>query len=107
MVFVVDQDPVHSALTLRTKRSANAFARGVRAGVLITWMPSAAKTASNDPPNFESRSRMRNRNAAVRSPRSMTRLRACWVVHAAVGWAVTPSMWTRRLVRGCLDLRRT
>ena len=40
---------------------------------------------------------IRNRNAAARSPRSITTLRACWVVHAAVGWAVTPRMCTRRV----------
>jgi hypothetical protein len=64
---------------------------------LITSTPSAANTASKEPANFESRSRIRNRKVAVLSPRSMTRLRACWVVQAAVGWAVTPIMWTRRV----------
>lgn len=47
VLFVVDQYPsVRSARTLRTKRSANAFARGVRGGVFTTSMPSAANTAS-------------------------------------------------------------
>jgi hypothetical protein len=40
---------------------------------------------------------MRNRNESARSPKSMTRLRACWVVHSPVGFAVTPRMWTRRV----------
>ena len=31
------------------------------------------------------------------SSRSMSRLRACWVSQAAVGWAVTPRMCTRRV----------
>jgi hypothetical protein len=35
--------------------------------------------------------------AVLRSPKSVTRLRACWVVQAAVGWAVTPRMCTRRV----------
>ena len=31
------------------------------------------------------------------SSRSMSRLRACWVSQAPVGWAVTPRMCTRRV----------
>jgi hypothetical protein len=38
-----------------------------------------------------------NLNLPMRSPRSMRRLRACWVTQAPVGLAVTPRMWTRRL----------
>ena len=30
----------------------------------------------------------------ARSPRSMTRLRACWVVHGPSGWPVTPRTCT-------------
>jgi hypothetical protein len=45
----------------------------------------------------ESRSRIRTRKALIWSPRSVRRLRAAWVVHAAVGCAVTPSRWTRRV----------
>ena len=33
----------------------------------------------------------------ARSPRSMSRLRACWAVHAPVGCSVTPRMCTRRV----------
>jgi hypothetical protein len=51
----------------------DAFARGARAGVRTIRTPSAAKTASNDPTNFVSRSRIRDVNWAVRSPRSITR----------------------------------
>src|SRR4051812_40145273 len=47
--------------------------------------------------NFESRSRIRNRKPPIRSPRSITRLRPCWVIHSAVGWAVTPRICTRRV----------
>src|SRR5262245_64642658 len=85
---------VHSARTLRTNRSAYACALGERGGVLTTSMPSAASTASNEPVNLASRSRLSNRNFLVRSPRSMTRLRACGVVRAAVGLAVTARMCT-------------
>jgi hypothetical protein len=48
-------------------------------------MPSEANTASKDAPYLVSRSRMRNRNAEIRSPRSAMRLRAACVVHAIVG----------------------
>jgi hypothetical protein len=44
-----------------------------------------------------SRSRMRNWKRRPAPSRSMTRLRACWVSHSPVGWAVTPRMWTRRV----------
>jgi hypothetical protein len=44
-----------------------------------------------------SRSRMRNRNRVIRSSRFIRRLRVAWVVQAAVGCAVTPRMWTRRV----------
>src|SRR4051812_29145968 len=60
-------------------------------------MPSEANTASKEAPYLVSRSRMRNRKAEIRSSRSAMRLRAACVVHAVVGCAVTPRMWTRRL----------
>ncbi len=34
----------------------------------------------------------------VRSPRSMSRLRACWAVHPPSGWALTPRTCTRRVL---------
>ena len=52
-------------------------------------MPVLAKTlpdpAVNLVPRSRSRSRMRNRNDPIRSPASMTRLRACCVVHVPAG----------------------
>jgi uncharacterized NTF2-like protein DUF6841 len=36
----------------------------------------------------------RNRKPAVRSPRAISRLRACCVVHAPSGLVVVPSTWT-------------
>jgi hypothetical protein len=33
----------------------------------------------------------------IRSPNSISRLRAAWVVQATVGWVVTASRCTRRL----------
>src|SRR5207248_3072536 len=59
--------------------------RSVRGGLLTMSMPSEAKTASKAAVNFESRSRMRKRKALTRSPRSIRRLRAAWVVQTAVG----------------------
>ena len=60
-------------------------------------MPLPANTSSNAAVNLLSRSRIRNLNGPARSPRSMSRLRACWAVHALVGCAVTPRMCTRRV----------
>src|SRR5207245_8100339 len=48
--------------------------------------PLPANTSSNPEVNLLSRSRIRNLNWPARSPRSMRRLRACWAVHAPVGW---------------------
>jgi hypothetical protein len=48
-------------------------------------MPSAAKTASKALPNLESRSRSTNVRVETRSARSISKLRAAWVVHAPVG----------------------
>ena len=71
-----------------TKRSAIAFARGARGGVLMIWMSVAANTASKAAVNLLSRSRIRNRKRWWESSRSMNRLRACWVSQAPVGWAM-------------------
>src|SRR4051794_24077106 len=67
------------------KRSAIAFARGARIGVRMIRMSAASKTASNAAVNLLSRSRIRNRNRSARSPRSISRLRACWVTQAPCG----------------------
>ena len=53
-----------------TKRSAIAFARGARIGVLMILMSMAVKTASKAAVNLLSRSRMRNRKRWVVSLRS-------------------------------------
>jgi hypothetical protein len=45
----------------------------------------AAKTASKAAVNLLSRSRIKKRNWLAWSPRSMSRLRACWVPQAPVG----------------------
>src|SRR6188472_4323052 len=78
-----------------------------RAAHLARTMPmsAAAKTASNAAVNLLSRSRIKYRNRSARSPRSINRLRACWVTQAPVGWAVIPAMCTRR--RSCSTTTRT
>jgi hypothetical protein len=52
-----------SRLTVPKKRSAIAFAREARMGVLMIRMPSLRNTSSKVAVNFASRSRMRNRTA--------------------------------------------
>src|SRR5512133_807604 len=75
---------VSSVLAVSTKRSAKQFARGQRGGICAVSIRAPARTASNDAVNWPARSRTRNRKAAARSSRSISRLRACWVVHAPV-----------------------
>src|SRR5205809_3616286 len=58
---------------------------------LMISMVSASSTASNIVVYFVSRSLIRNRSSAIRSPRSIARFRACWAAHEAVGFAVTPA----------------
>ena len=87
----------HSRRSVPMKRSAIAFARGARTGVRMMRMSAPANTASKAAVNLLSRSRIKNRNWSARSPRSMSRLRACWVTQAPVGWAVIPAMCTRRV----------
>jgi hypothetical protein len=72
---------------------------GARIVVLMIWIPSLAKTASNMLVNLESRSRIKNVNCGTWSPRSMSGLRACWATRSAMGCAVTPRMRTRRLTQ--------
>src|ERR1017187_1986319 len=98
VLFAMDQQVVeHSRRSVLTYRSAKEFAWGDRTGVLMIRMPFPAKTSSNIGVNLLSRSRIRNLKRPARSPRSMSRLRACCAVHAPVGLAVTPRMCTRRV----------
>src|SRR2546429_2301908 len=55
------------------------------------------KDLSSAAVNLLSRSRIRNLKVLARSPRSMSKLRACWAVQAPVGCAVTPRIWTVRV----------
>jgi hypothetical protein len=76
-----------STRSVRRRSSPSATRR-----IFTTAIPASANTASNEAANCPARSRMWNRNRATRSPRSMTRLRACWVVQGPSGWPVTPRM---------------
>jgi hypothetical protein len=64
-------------------------------GVLFTPRPACARLALLH---------LRNRKLAVRSPRYMTRLRACWAVHSAVG-PILPAARIRRMVPARTDAR--
>jgi len=89
----------HSVRTVRTQRSANAFAFGARGGILTTSIPAAANTASKAATNFASRSRISMANRSACWSRSISRFRAAWVTQAPVGWAVTPARPTVSTVR--------
>ena len=65
--------------------------------MLTAPMPAPSRTVSKDAVSCAARSRTRNRNPVARSPRSIRRLRICWVVHGPSGFAVTPRMWIWRL----------
>lgn len=95
--LVVDQDVVGALPPDAPDKPFGVAVRSRRPRrILTTSTFSAAKSASNEPVNLASRSRTRNLNRPARSPRSTIKLRACWVVHSPVGFAVTPRMWTRR-----------
>ena len=76
---IEDQQPVsrHSPRTVRTKRSAIAFAFGARTGVFTIRIPPLRKTSSKGPLYLLSRSRITKRTPC--SEKSRPRLRACWV----------------------------
>ena len=68
-------------------------------------MPASARTASNADVKFEPRSRIMNLTLWACSPRSMSRLRACWAVQSPDGCKVTPRMRMRLVA--CLITART
>lgn len=61
------------------------FMRGIRTPLSTTVVTASARIASNRAGYFPSRSRMRYFTERPASSRSMTRLRAAWATHAAVG----------------------
>src|SRR5712691_4661934 len=87
----------HSALTVRTQRSAKALAFGARMGVQMISVASEQKTSSKLEVYLESRSLIKNRTGVSRSGRSYETFLACWVTQAESGLALTPATWTRRV----------
>ena len=67
-----------------------AFALGACGGLARILMPSAMNTASKELVNWPARSLIRNLIEVAHWPRSITRLRAAWVVHAPSGCPVMP-----------------
>jgi hypothetical protein len=63
--------------TVPTQRSATALALGARIGVQMISAPVERQTSSNALVNLVSGSRIRNLNAAARSPSATRRLQAC------------------------------
>jgi hypothetical protein len=98
VVFVVDEHSVGALGSDAAHESLGvAVGSGVCGGIFTMSMLFEANTVSNDAVCLVSRSRMGNRNRVMRSSRFIRRLRAACVVQAAVGCAVTPRMWTRRV----------
>lgn len=60
-------------------------------------MSSLWKTLSKAQLNFASRSWIRKRGRWLRSPRSISRLRACWPIHIALGLLVHARYSTLRV----------
>jgi len=83
--------------TVRIQRSAKAFARGDRTGVMMISVPSEENTRSKLAVYLASRSRRRKRNDWPSSARSNERFLPCWATHAESGFLVTPARRTRRL----------
>jgi hypothetical protein len=97
MPFTEDQHPVgHLRPDREHEPLRGGIARGRRGGILTAVMPASARTASNDVVNCPARPRIRNRNWAARSPRSIRRFRICCTVQGPSGFAVTPTMCTER-----------
>jgi len=83
---VVNQHPVSAFGADAADEPFRVAARLGRAGRNLDDVDaSEAKTALKAAVNFESRSWIRKRKALTRSPRSIRRLRAAWMVQIAVG----------------------
>ena len=76
---------MHSRRTVPIHRSAIACARGALTSVVMIRNPTEVRTASKAAVNVVSRSRIKNFTDPARSPRSMSRLRTCWVSHIPLG----------------------
>src|ERR1019366_3429435 len=100
VTLVADEEPVEAlGRAVRTNRSANAFARGARTGVLMTWAPTDFSISSKGPTNFVSRSRIKKLTMRPSSSSKTVRLRACSVTQFPIGCSVTPGKKTLRRSR--------
>jgi hypothetical protein len=70
---------------------------GACTGVRSISAPCEPKTSSKLWVNFASRSRSTKQRRRPCSSSTSSRLRACWATQAALGLAVTPARWTRRV----------
>lgn len=88
--------PRHARRMVPTNRSAKAFARGARIGVFTARAPIEVNTSER---GGELRIPVADQklDPPARPPRSICRLRACWVTQGPFGYRVTPRMCTRRV----------
>jgi hypothetical protein len=99
---MIRRRPRSSRRIVPTRRSAIAFARGARTGVVTILTSTAVKVDGGEDsiegdgePAIAISDEEPEAGIGVVGP--MSRLRACWHSQAPVGWAVTPRMCTRRL----------
>lgn len=92
VVSVVDQDAVGA---LGTDGTHEPLGKTVRSR--DPWRRLDDRDVLAAEHGVEARGELRVPVPLIRSLRSMARLRAAWVTHGPVGWAVTPRMWTRRV----------
>jgi hypothetical protein len=87
MSLVVDQQPVGALFADAANEPFRVAVRPGCPGRDLDHVESFSEvnTASKAAVNLVSRSRIRKRKEVIRSPRSIRRLRAAWVVQAAVG----------------------
>jgi hypothetical protein len=101
MVLVVDQEPVGAFASDGTDPAFGdrVRPRGERVGVRITRAPSKVNVIED---TLELRTAVPDEepHAFGSFIQTMTRLRACWVTHAPVGFAVTPAICTARVGSG-------
>ena len=99
VLLIQNQHPVETFRADRTHKAlaGTPLACGARNGVRTISILSARNTSSNRSVNFWSRSRIKKRTCAGRSPSVHVTCRACCVTHGEFGVGVHPVGSTRRL----------
>jgi hypothetical protein len=92
-----DQHPVQALAPGAGNPPLRDRIRPGRSDMRLDNPPTAVNTASKAAANLVSRSRIRNLKSSAWPSRVIRRLRACWVTHSPVGWAVIPARCTRRV----------